>query len=357
MSSRRSSRAIAKVCTAWPSGRISCRLSVAAGGNGAAWAAFLREHERLEMQATDLYAFIGCHAAADAANKLYRQVRSDAVGARSLARTDLDKSRIRSARRQRRRFQCARRRRPVLERQRILSRTAPEERAAQAAAGRGIAGGRPGGRRDPRLGPVVRPLVGRAADQGHGKRGSRREVAGADPVRLARAIGPAEQFLRGRQSLEVDRRQLCRFAQSYCRHAADDVPAAGAGRPSGNAAAQEPNETGHAGYDVVGHHAAQGNLAQVSGRQGATAGAGAAGVVRHAGAAARHGGAGSVGGDPVRRGGRPGRAHVFGLQQRFGRVRPDGAHATAGSRPRIARANGKGPSAPGSPPRNSRECS
>ena len=38
-----------------------------------AWGAFLREHERLEMQANDLSAFIGCHAAADAANKLYRQ--------------------------------------------------------------------------------------------------------------------------------------------------------------------------------------------------------------------------------------------------------------------------------------------
>lgn len=39
----------------------------------AAWGTFLRELERLEMQATDLSAFIGCHAAADAANKLYRQ--------------------------------------------------------------------------------------------------------------------------------------------------------------------------------------------------------------------------------------------------------------------------------------------
>lgn len=39
----------------------------------ASWGKFLRECERLEMQATDLFAFIGCHAAADAANKLYRQ--------------------------------------------------------------------------------------------------------------------------------------------------------------------------------------------------------------------------------------------------------------------------------------------
>ncbi len=39
----------------------------------AAWGAFLRECERLEMQAVDLSAFIGCHAAADAANTLYRQ--------------------------------------------------------------------------------------------------------------------------------------------------------------------------------------------------------------------------------------------------------------------------------------------
>ncbi|HLJ09697.1 MAG TPA: oligoendopeptidase F, partial [Planctomycetaceae bacterium] len=38
-----------------------------------AWGAFLCEFERLEMLATDLYAFIGCHAAADAANKLFRQ--------------------------------------------------------------------------------------------------------------------------------------------------------------------------------------------------------------------------------------------------------------------------------------------
>ena len=43
------------------------------GGNGTAWAGFLRECERLEMQAGDLSSFIGCHAAADAANKLYRQ--------------------------------------------------------------------------------------------------------------------------------------------------------------------------------------------------------------------------------------------------------------------------------------------
>lgn len=43
------------------------------GADPAAWGAFLRECERLEMQATDLSAFIGCHAAADAANKVYRQ--------------------------------------------------------------------------------------------------------------------------------------------------------------------------------------------------------------------------------------------------------------------------------------------
>ncbi len=42
-------------------------------GNSAEWGAFLKECERLEMQATDLSAFIGCHAAADAGNKLYRQ--------------------------------------------------------------------------------------------------------------------------------------------------------------------------------------------------------------------------------------------------------------------------------------------
>src|SRR5436853_599143 len=46
------------------------------GENGATWVAFLRECERLEMQAGDLASFIGCHAAADAANKLYRQVEA-----------------------------------------------------------------------------------------------------------------------------------------------------------------------------------------------------------------------------------------------------------------------------------------
>ncbi|HEY2252768.1 MAG TPA: M3 family oligoendopeptidase, partial [Planctomycetaceae bacterium] len=46
------------------------------GDQGTAWVAFLRECERLEMLATDLSAFIGCHAAADAANKLYRQVEA-----------------------------------------------------------------------------------------------------------------------------------------------------------------------------------------------------------------------------------------------------------------------------------------
>lgn len=45
-------------------------------GNCAAWTAFLRECERLEMQAGDLASFIGCHAAADAANKLHRQVEA-----------------------------------------------------------------------------------------------------------------------------------------------------------------------------------------------------------------------------------------------------------------------------------------
>lgn len=41
-----------------------------------AWGDFLREFERLEAQGGDLLSFIGCHAAADAANKQYRQVEA-----------------------------------------------------------------------------------------------------------------------------------------------------------------------------------------------------------------------------------------------------------------------------------------
>ncbi|MBS0261712.1 MAG: M3 family oligoendopeptidase [Planctomycetes bacterium] len=41
--------------------------------SAAAWGDFLQECERLEMLAVDLSAFIGCHAAADAGNKLFRQ--------------------------------------------------------------------------------------------------------------------------------------------------------------------------------------------------------------------------------------------------------------------------------------------
>jgi pepF/M3 family oligoendopeptidase len=41
--------------------------------DAAAWGAFVREFERLEMQASDLAAFISCQAAADAGNKLYRK--------------------------------------------------------------------------------------------------------------------------------------------------------------------------------------------------------------------------------------------------------------------------------------------
>lgn len=37
------------------------------------WVSFFREFEKLEALATDLNAFLGCHAAADAANKLFRQ--------------------------------------------------------------------------------------------------------------------------------------------------------------------------------------------------------------------------------------------------------------------------------------------
>jgi oligoendopeptidase F len=51
----------------------SDKLPAVSAKDAPAWGAFLREFERLEMQATDLSAFIGCHAAADAANKLYRQ--------------------------------------------------------------------------------------------------------------------------------------------------------------------------------------------------------------------------------------------------------------------------------------------
>jgi pepF/M3 family oligoendopeptidase len=53
----------------------SDRLPAVSGSTAdpAKWGAFLRECERLEMQAVDLSAFIGCHAAADAANKLFRQ--------------------------------------------------------------------------------------------------------------------------------------------------------------------------------------------------------------------------------------------------------------------------------------------
>src|SRR5215475_2559457 len=45
-----------------------------AADQSGSWGAFLREFERLEMQATDLVAFIGCHSAADAGNKRYRQL-------------------------------------------------------------------------------------------------------------------------------------------------------------------------------------------------------------------------------------------------------------------------------------------
>ena len=51
----------------------SDRLPGLDNGQAAGWGDFLREFERLEMQATDLSAFIGCHAAGDAANKRYRQ--------------------------------------------------------------------------------------------------------------------------------------------------------------------------------------------------------------------------------------------------------------------------------------------
>jgi pepF/M3 family oligoendopeptidase len=42
-------------------------------GDVAQWVGFLKEFEKLESLATDLNAFIGCKAAGDAANKLYRQ--------------------------------------------------------------------------------------------------------------------------------------------------------------------------------------------------------------------------------------------------------------------------------------------
>lgn len=53
-----------------------------------AWGAFLREYERLEMQATDLSAFIACHAAGDATNKLFRQFEA------SLSALDPSRERI-----------------------------------------------------------------------------------------------------------------------------------------------------------------------------------------------------------------------------------------------------------------------
>ncbi len=54
----------------------SDRLPASAPSQATAWGTFLQEFERLEMQATDLSAFIGCHAAADAANKRFRQVEA-----------------------------------------------------------------------------------------------------------------------------------------------------------------------------------------------------------------------------------------------------------------------------------------
>jgi len=51
----------------------SDQLPAVGAATAAAWGALVQEYERLEMTATDLYAFIGCQAAADAANKLYRQ--------------------------------------------------------------------------------------------------------------------------------------------------------------------------------------------------------------------------------------------------------------------------------------------
>jgi pepF/M3 family oligoendopeptidase len=51
----------------------SDQLPAVRAANATAWGRLVQEFERLEMTATDLFAFIGCQAAADAANKLYRQ--------------------------------------------------------------------------------------------------------------------------------------------------------------------------------------------------------------------------------------------------------------------------------------------
>ena len=266
----------------------SDRLPGVGDREAAAWGAFLREYERLEMQATDLSAFIGCHAAADAANKLYRQFEA-ALSAldplRERIATNLEFA-LRDA--SDAEFEAAGRR-PIRRFRKTPSFccSAARTRGCGCRAARNCwrpiwrwTGSTPG------AGSTTgcRASCGSSVmEKGEIVEKSPGQIRFDSPERSVRQ----NNFYAADKAWKIGRRQLRRCAQSHCRHAADAVPAAGAGGPSGSAAAQEPDATRDAGDDVVGHHAAQGSLAEVSVGQGAAAGAGAAGVVRHAGAAAR----------------------------------------------------------------------
>jgi oligoendopeptidase F len=57
----------------------------AAADDVARWVALLREYESLDARGNDLRSFVGCHAAADAQNKLFQQLEAELAALSPLA--------------------------------------------------------------------------------------------------------------------------------------------------------------------------------------------------------------------------------------------------------------------------------
>lgn len=192
--------------------------------NVSAWKRLLTGIAAVEMLASDLSSFAGCHAAADAANKLFQQLEGELSGARPAAGEGRDQCRVRGEG-----GGCRCPRADVgggfgADRVAIFLRRASPERALrlpkereQLANDLAVDAIHAWGRLYDRLSGELKVKV---MEKGRSSRSPR-----AGHVRFAAAGGSREQFLRGGQSLDDAARLVCRCAQSHLRLSSDEVPA------------------------------------------------------------------------------------------------------------------------------------
>jgi len=201
------------------------------------WEEYVPRLSTLMAGSEDLHAFIGCHAAADAENKLYQQIEGQLAAVsplRSQIFTNLEFALQQSAEADY--AACMASSQPLksiaffLDECRRSARFRLPKEQELLSADLAVDGIMAWSRLYDRISGSLKIEVMEKGEVGAGD--------------------PGEQLFRGGEIVEVDRRHLRGCDQPHRRHTAGEISPSGSAGPSRSAAAIQPPEAGNAGHDV-----------------------------------------------------------------------------------------------------------